>query len=442
MLDSSLLTKETVPTRKFRTVAQGILSLFQPHLTHVITGLDVGGAEMMLLRLAGSELGERYRWTVVSLLSGGELVPRLRQTGAEVVELGVRRGSALSLLRALPRLWARLHALRPDLIQGWMHHGNLAAVLTAPAAVPVLWNVRKSIGELEKEKRGTRLVVRAGAPASPRVDAGIYNSRLSLQQHAELGYREARRCYIPNGFDLERFRPDADARASVRAELGLSAETRLVGLIGRLHAVKGHGVFLDAAARLLAEELAEELARERHGEAPVHFLLAGRGVTVQAPELAAHLSGGLGARVHALGERTDVPRLTAALDVACSASRYSEGFPNVLGEAMACAVPCVVTDVGDTREIAGASSAASARNSAGAEVVPPNDAEALAAAIGRQLQLSPEQRRRSGAAARQRVEREYSLSSIAQRYDRLYREVLGGEPAERIRTTSNAATTD
>ncbi|MFZ4596403.1 MAG: glycosyltransferase, partial [Verrucomicrobiaceae bacterium] len=111
-----------------------------------------------------------------------------------------------------------------------------------------------------------------------------------------------------------------------------------------------------------------------------------------------------------LGERHDLARLTAALDIACSSSAFGEGFPNVVAEAMGCGIPCVVTDVGDSAWLL---------DGAGT-VVPPNNAAALAEALNRMVALTPEQRHALGKAGRQRILDQFDLHAVVQQFEALF----------------------
>jgi glycosyltransferase involved in cell wall biosynthesis len=216
---------------------------------------------------------------------------------------------------------------------------------------------------------------------------------VSANQHEAIGYRADRRSVIPNGFDCERFQPDTGARASVRAELGLDEETPLIGLIARYHPMKDHANFL-AAARLVLKQ-----------EPTAHFLLAGPCVEVSTKELSTLVSTlGLQGRIHLLGERSDIPRLTAALDIACSSSAWGEGFPNVIGEAMACGVPCVVTDVGDSAWIVGETGF----------VVSPKSPQELAESLQKAIGLE-EENKLDREMIRQRIIDSFSLSTFVEK---------------------------
>ena len=204
---------------------------------------------------------------------------------------------------------------------------------------------------------------------------------------------------IPNGFDLTAFLPDLAARFAVREEFGLAEDTLLIGHVARHHPMKGHTSVLKAA----------RLVVSRYPDA--RFLLIGLNVSKDNSGLMAQIDTlKLRNNVVLAGERKDMPRLVAAMDLALSASEWGEGFPNVIGEAMAAGVPCVVTDVGDSASVVGDCGL----------VVPSGDSEALAAAICHMLALEPERRQQIGRDARARVREKFSIERVGQMYLDLY----------------------
>jgi glycosyltransferase involved in cell wall biosynthesis len=374
-----------------------------PRILHVITGLQAAGCEMTLLKLLSAR-NDKWDQAVVSLSDEGTLGPRIADLGVPVHALGMRK-SFLDPFR-LFSIVPLVSSFRPQLIVGWMYHGNLAASLAANCFVPrlpVLWNIQQSIQDISNERRSTAALVRIGVPLSRQPVAIIYNSRISSEQHQSFGYCAARSAVIPTGYDCRQFRPDPEARHQVRAELGLPEDAVVVGLIARYHPMKDHAGFLKAAS----------LVARAHPH--VHFLLAGMGVTHDEPELQRLMvEYQLDGRVLLLGERKDVSRVTAALDIACSASAWGEGFSNAVGEAMACEVPCVVTDVGDSAYLVSDTGLA----------VPPRSPEAFASAINQLVESGADRRRQLGQAARRRVETEFSLASVARGYEDLYEKYL------------------
>jgi glycosyltransferase involved in cell wall biosynthesis len=358
----------------------------------------------MLLKLLSASSGSMEH-VVVSLGDEGTIGPRIAALGVPVHCLRLQRNApnpihALSILRLARRI-------DPQLIQGWMYHGNLMASMAALALgksapgkkPPVLWNIRQTVYDLRRERWLTARLILLGGRLSARPAAIIYNSQTSAGQHEELGYRLEKRVIIPNGFDCQALRPDEVARKEVRAELGVSDDIVLVGLVARYHPMKDHAGFLHAAGML---------ARS-HRQA--RFVLAGTGVSSKQSDLAEAVGqNGLQDRVILLGERSDIPRLNNAFDIACSASAWGEGFSNSIGEAMACGIPCAVTDTGDSAYIVGNSGL----------VAPPRESNALAYAIARLIDMGRAGRQQLGAKARKRIETEFSLPAIAQIYEELY----------------------
>jgi glycosyltransferase involved in cell wall biosynthesis len=366
-------------------------------ILHVITGLRTGGAEMMLWKFL-SLSRTHHSQAVLSLMDEGSIGPRIDRLKVPVYTLNLRK-TAPNPARALD-IRSLTRQFDPDLILGWMYHANLVASfagLVSPRRTPVFWGVRHG---LEDEQLRRRPIVKLGALFSRQPDAIIYNSTIGAQQHAAFGFHTAQPIVIPNGFDCQTFRPDPEARYEVLKELNLEEDTVLVGLVARYDPLKDHAGFLEAVA----------VVAKNHPSP--RFILVGQGT--QEPELEKLVSNlDLRDRVFLLGERPDIPRLTAALDIACSSSR-EEGFSNAIGEAMSCGVACVVTDVGDSRYLVGETGLC----------VPPSQPDALAGAIGRLISAGPECRQKLGVAARRRVEENFSLPAVVGRFEKVFDQYL------------------
>jgi glycosyltransferase involved in cell wall biosynthesis len=378
----------------------------------VITGLATGGAEIMLLKLL-ERLDDRFSLHVISLAPLGEIGPQIQAQGIPVESLGMRPGVPSPM--AFIRLVRRLRALKPDVVHTWMYHadllGGLAARLAGIGAIG--WCIRHSNLDRDKTKASTRAVVAACAWISGRVpDRILCCSEVARKIHVDVGYAADKMVVVPNGFDLSRFQPDPRARAAVRSELNLAADTRLVGLIGRFNPQKNHAGFFQAAGLL-------------HRRLPtVRFLLAGKGIDEGNGELVRAMeSAGIRSVTHLLGLRSDISRLMAALDVLASSS-FGEAFPNVLGEAMACGVPCAVTDVGDSAYIVGDTG----------KVVLAEDMAGLAAAMESLLLLSPVERQALGLRARSRVAENFEIGQVVKRYEAFYEDLAAMGRAKRLGT--------
>jgi len=374
-------------------------------IVHLITGLATGGAERMLSRLLRRMDQERFRSVVVSLGDTGTVGRSLAKAGIEVVSLGLRRRAPDP--HGLLRLARTLRHFRPDVLQTWLYHADLLGLMTKRLGnVPHLaWNLRCSDIALSPPAAAVRRVL---SWCSPLPDAVIVNSNAGRHFHESIGYRPARWEVIQNGFDTTEFAPDPGARARVRAELGIGDGAVVIGMAARHHPMKDHGTFLAAAARLSAQ----------HPE--VCFVLVGRGTESTVPALAEPIAArGLAGRIRLLGERQDMSAVYAAFDIATLSSAWGEGFPNVLGEAMACGVPCAGTDCGDARELLGNTGLIAARR----------DSEALAAAWRALIAIGADGRRTLGMKARAQIVRDYDLGIIAGRYEALYADLIKRDAA-------------
>ena len=367
---------------------------------------------MMLYNLLSHIDRSLVETEVVSMTYKGPVGEQIEALGVPVRELGMERGSPNPWY--VFRLAAWLRNSRPDIVQTWMYHANIvggfAAKLTG--GIPVVWGIHASRLESRSSKRLTMWTVRASARLSASLPARIVSaSRSAHRLHAEIGYDRDKMQVIPNGFDLDHFAPDAAARISVRRELDLADDATLIGMVARVDPQKDHGNFINAAA----------LLRTRLPDA--HFLLCGSGVTEANQWMSELVRGaGIGVKCHLLGKRDDIPRLTAALDVATTSSSYGEAFPLVIGEAMASGVPCVVTDVGDSAYIVGETG----------RVVPVGDPYALAMGWLDIVAKPADERRAMGEAARARVVSLFSVDDVVSRYQDLYRELLGIRAVKKV----------
>ncbi|MGK6321603.1 glycosyltransferase [Sphingomonas sp. DT-51] len=379
---------------------------------HVITGLDVGGAETMLARLL--EHGRRHPHLcseVISLIPPGRGGARVAATGTPVADLGMAAG--MPSPRALLSLARAIAVRRPDVIVAWMHHAQLAATLAAALArpwlrVPVIWNVRHSIADLTEEKPLTRLVLRMQALLSGGARAIVYNAHAAADQYRRLGFRARDQRVIPNGFDLVAPVPREAARAVLRERLGVAGGGPLIGMVARAAPMKDAPNLLRAVAIARAQGLAARV------------LLVGKGMD-EDPALAPASYGLPADSVVRRGHRGDVADWLGGLDLLALPSAWGEGFPNVVGEAMLAGVPCVATDVGDSAALIGDTGA----------VVPPRDAAALAAALVRLGTLPAERREALGERARARVRAHHDIRDVVDRYAALYRDAARFAPTAR-----------
>lgn len=368
---------------------------------HIITGLEMAGSQILLHKLLSSMDQSRFDSAVISLADdGGAIGPHIVDIGIPVHALNMK-GLWTGLL-GFNEATALIRKFKPHVIQTWLHHADLFGTVAARLCGyrNVVWNLQcASLSPGDVRRRNLLLVKLLGRLSTlPRAVVSISDAgRLA---HAAAGYRPRRWEIVPNGFDTALFAPDTDARRRVRGEFGIDDQTPVVGIIGRYHPMKGHALFVQAAKVLL----------QRRPD--VVFVMAGMGIDDRNRELVEQIaSNGLGQNIRMVGVWPKVCELMNAFDL-LALSSTSEGFPTVIGEAMACGIPCVATDVGDCRSIIGETGRVVA-----------GDAVALASAWEEVLALPVQERQRLGAAARERICLAYSIGGVVRSYEGLYEEM-------------------
>jgi len=306
----------------------------------LITGLGQGGAETMLYRLLSNMDNNRFENIVISMTDKGVFAEKIEHLGIPVYCLNMKRN--LSSIVAIWRYHRLLKKHHPDIVQAWMYHANAFAMMARffLSKHQVIFNIRRSLDNKTNLKWLTRCALKFNAWLSPWAVAVIYNSQWSQMQHQQTGFCADNAVYIPNGFDLNVFKPSEVIYKKFRVKHHLNECSKIVGMIARFHSDKNHQGFVEVAKRIADSANSES----------VFFVLAGKGCHINNQPLLewiknAHLED----RFILLGSVESI-QVLPAFDVYLSTS-WVEGFPNVIGEAMACGVPCVATDVGDTKMI-------------------------------------------------------------------------------------------
>ena len=349
---------------------------------HVIVGLSIGGAEMMLKRLIEHQhKSSSCLHFVVSLTDIGKVGLLLQGKGVDVEALGMR--GFFDIPRVLWRLARIMRSKRPDIIQTWMYHadflGGLAAWIVGNPRV--IWGVRCT--EIPQRRVSTTgLIVFISSLLSWFVPRKIVCCAEAAQiAHSRKGYDNTKMVVIPNGYDLDCYNSSPEFRQKSREAFGFTNEDIIVGIVGRFDPLKDHKNFIRAAT-LAATNVSK-----------LKFLMVGRGIDSKTVTLDLWLKeSGISHKFILAGERNDIPSCLAAMDVFCLSSS-DEGFPNVVCEAMAMKVPCTVTDAGAASEIVGSTGI----------VVAPKDSCALAEALETMINLGASERSRLGELARERV---------------------------------------
>lgn len=374
----------------------------QNKLIHLITGLNTGGAEMMLYKLLSKINRTKFDVSVISLTDVGPIGKKIEELGIPVMGLGMKRGIPNPFF--LFKLAKILKREKPDILQTWMYHADLMGLLAGRFAEVknIVWGIHHSNLDPKSNKRMTLKVVKMCAILSKYPNKIICCSDSSLKVHSQVGYSKDRIVVIPNGFDIKKFSPDSQANAMLKCHLSIPNDSILVGLIARWDSLKDHHNFIQAA-KIVAAYLPK-----------VRFILCGDNIDTSNHLLVQWIKDtGVEKSFYLLGRREDINVIMSALDLLVLSSK-GEAFPNVLGEAMACEVPCVTTDVGDSAYIVGDTGF----------VVPPKDPKALADAIIRYFNLSVEERKQMGKRARKRVENHFALDLVVEKYESIYQSLL------------------
>jgi glycosyltransferase involved in cell wall biosynthesis len=373
---------------------------------HIISGLDVGGAELMLKRLVESSLRNvECEHKVISLTQIGAVGRQIQEFNIEVQALGMK--SSWDTPRVLWELVRLIRNIHPDIVQTWMYHsdflGGLAARLAGNSSV--VWGIRTTYVNSGGNK--TTALLRQLCAWLSRVlpNTIVCAADASRRAHIKIGYDATRMVVVPNGFDLTRLVATPKERDLMRLQCGLEENHVVIGFMGRFHTDKDQENFVRAASLVM------------HSHVNARFLMVGRGLDTKNEQLTQWIGmTGDAGRFVLLGERSDVPICLSTMDVFCLSSR-TEGFPNVVAEAMSMGLPCVVTDVGYAAMLVADSGV----------VVPKEDPDALASGIIKLLAMPYETRRMLGKKAKVRIHSEFSMENCTARYNAVYKDVIAGD---------------
>jgi glycosyltransferase involved in cell wall biosynthesis len=372
-------------------------------VTHIITGLDTGGAETMLYKLLKAVDRQRFPSCVISMTDIGDIGHLIQAIGIPVSAMRMKPGKYnISNQEILER---EILNGKPAIVQTWMYHSDLLGGWAAKRAGVnrIAWNIRNSTLDWRKSKRTTLLTVELSAILSNFIPKRIVVcSQAAAQFHKKIGYSARKMVVIPNGFDLSAFKPIPMIDNQLRKNLNLRPDVMVVGLAARFDEQKDHSTFIKSAKIIL-------------GEFPdVHFILCGEGITIENQSIVQKIRAeGMSGSFHLLGRLTDMREFHTACTIAVSSSAYGESFSNVMGEAMACGIPCVSTRVGGAEEVLGDKGC----------IVPPGDPGSLAEAILEILRKPEDIKLEIGRLSRLRVIENFEISHIAESYMHFWEEM-------------------
>lgn len=357
----------------------------------LIRSMGRGGAERQLSLLARSLHARGLRVAVAVFYGGGALERELQAAGVEIVDL--KKGGRWSNISMLRRLVAEVRRCRPRILHAYMPTQNIVALLLRPwlrrQGCRVVCGIRIAFLDTRAYGAVAAMVYRFQMFLLPSADGVISNSCAALTElhnHLPTGRAHA----IPNGVESSRFVRSESKRRALRGAWGLQESAILIGLVGRLDPQKNHAQLLDAMA----------VADPSLSQAMIVFV--GDGPASYREKVAEHARVlGQDSRIVWAGASDDMVAVYSALDILCLCSA-SEGFPNVLGEAMSAGLPCVTTDVGDAASLVGDCG----------WVVPRGDTFALAKALIAARHALPTWDRLK---PQRRIESEFSVQALANR---------------------------
>lgn len=355
-----------------------------------ITSLGVGGAETALYRAIISGAYDDYNITVVSLTTNGFYGDLLTKSGIRVISLNFGKFSCL--FRSIYR-YLKIHfILHADIVHSWMYHANLLSLFFAKVRfrrVRCIWSVRHSLSALSSEKRLTKFAIQLSSKLSSLADCIIFNSVVSMREHLSIGFNEQNSMMIPNGFDTYKLDATNTARANIRSQLNIPFGGLVIGHVGRYHFLKNHNLLLDTFLEL------------SHSEDNIHLVFVGDGVNKLRQSKALLSNTKTNNRIHLIEEYQEVQDVMSSFDIFCLCST-SESFPNVLAEAMACSLPCVSTNCGDSKYIIDDSH----------WIVPVGDKNQLLERLRELIKLTTVERADIGQRNRQKIKKNYQQNKV------------------------------
>lgn len=374
---------------------------------HIIVGLNVGGAEMMLKRLVEHSPASSQNSAVISLTTFGHIGILLQARGIHVHSLNM--SSFWHVPLGLWRLIQLIRQFNPTIVQTWMYHADLIGGLATRFAgnYPVVWNLQSNLIPTQLFSISYWLI-RLCSIFSHILPAHIICcAQTAKKTHIDMGYSAKKITVIPNGYDFSLLEKDIDVRVSARALLGFDDCDLVIGVVGRFDPLKDYETFI-AAAKVVASKCPT-----------AKFLMIGRGNDWQNTTLRTWVEhAGLVEKFNLVGQQVHVPFYLSAMDIFCLPSS-NEAFPNVLVEAMALGLPCVTTQAGDAAEIL------CNVMSNSSFVVPSKQPAALAAALLQMCHLDARSRYALGESNATSVKVKYTIEKISQRYTRVYENICG-----------------
>ncbi|HLQ82381.1 MAG TPA: glycosyltransferase [Pseudogracilibacillus sp.] len=359
-------------------------------ITHIITGLNIGGAEKMLYKLLQNMNEKNYKIEVIVLQDKGFYGPKIEELGIKVHEIKMKNIPRVKDIMKIRKL-----IKNADVVQSWMYHADLINYLaTRFLKKKVIWGIRRTNLNKKENKKSTLLIAKLNALLSRRANLVISCSIAAKKTHINFGYSENKVIVIPNGFEMDKIYKDIVARSEIRDEMEIENKQVILS-IGRWNIAKDHKNLIHAYKKV--------------ENTNTHLVLIGPNITEDNVELIEIIKESKIKNYSLLGPQSNINDYLSAADIYVSSSK-SEGFPNVIGEAMACELPCVVTDAGDSEYIVGDVGI----------TVPIENSEELAKGIEEMLSLTNEERKKLGKKSRKRIKDNFDIEVVAKMFEEQY----------------------
>ena len=365
-------------------------------IIHIINGLGSGGAENMLYKLLKYSDKNKYYHEVISLIDEGVLGEKIKAEGIKIHSLNL---NAKNMINSLIK--ARKTCKEFDLVNTWLYHSDIFGFIVCRPLLrrKLIWNIRHSNLDKEVNKDSTLKVAKMNSFLSRYVDCITYNSNKAYENHITLGFADKNSKIIPNGFELDKFKFNEKSRAKIRKELKLDGEENVIITVGRWDIQKDYFTLLKALNEL------------KNLNVNFKMLMVGTNLDYLNKELVDLINQyDLRKNLILLGRRNDIPELLSASDIYVSSS-LGESFSNAIGEAMACELFCVVTDVGDSKIMVGDTG----------DVVMPKDYQSMASKIHGYLRNKSFKRNIN---ARNKVFSTYDINSIIKSIEENFDETI------------------
>jgi glycosyltransferase involved in cell wall biosynthesis len=369
-------------------------------ILHIITSLGDGGAEHTLYKIC--KYDKQNRHIVISLKSSDKYVPLCNKLGIRVYCLNMKNFLHIYKFFYLIKL---ISNLKPDLVQTWLVHGDFIGGIAAKFAgiKKIIWNIRYSNLESGKAKFSTIILVKILVILSFYIPESIVvvSKRAKLDSE-KLGYSKKKLFLISNGYDFKILKPNKKDKLFLKKKINLKKRIPIIGKVARYDAKKDHLNLLKALAFISKKKI------------KFFCVLIGTGIDRNKVLLNEIKKLKLIKNVKLLAPINDITKVMNGLDIHVQSSRYGEGFPNVVAEAMACGTPCVTTDVGEASFIVGNSG----------WIVPPKNSIRLAKALEKSLiEIGTKKWNKRRNKARKRIKENFDIFKMIASYNNLWSNV-------------------